>query len=97
MNGLPAGVKNAEMLLAVTESGMASDVEKGENRGHRLYHTSVVRSLTNLGRLDAKNGAYSAEARLNLQPEWNRQNVKLVLLVQDRSTLRIVGVAWIRL
>jgi len=97
VNGLPAGVKNVEMLLAVTESGMASNVEKGENRGRRLTHTSVVRSLTNLGRLDAKNGAYTAEARLNLQPEWNRQNVKLVLLVQDRSTLRIVGAAWIKL
>ena len=97
VNGLPAGVKNVEMLLAVTESGMASNVEKGENKGRRLTHTSVVRSLTNLGRLDSTNGAYSAEARLNLQPEWNRQNVKLVLLVQDRSTLRIVGVAWIKL
>ena len=97
VSGLPAGVKTAEMLLAVTENGMANTVERGENRGRRLAHTSVVRSLTNLGRLDAKNGAYSAEARLNLQPDWNRQNLKLVLLVQDRSTLRIVGAASLKL
>jgi len=67
VNGLPAGVKSADIVLAVTESSIASNVERGENRGKRLYHTSVVRSLTNLGRLDAKNGAYTAEARLNLQ------------------------------
>jgi hypothetical protein len=97
VNGLPSGVKSAEMLLAVTESGMASNVERGENKGRILTHTSVVRSLTNLGRLDAKNGAYTAEARLNLNPDWERRNVKLVLLVQDRTSLRIIGVAWLKL
>ena len=97
VNGLPKGVKSAEMLLAVTESGIATNVERGENRGHRLTHVGVVRSLTNLGRLDSKNGAYTAEARLNLQPDWDRHNVKLVLLVQDRSSLRIVGAAWLKL
>jgi len=97
VNRLPPGVKSAEMLLAVTESGMTSTPERGENKGRRLTHTSVVRTLTNLGRLDAKNGAYTAEALLNLQPDWDRHNVKLVLLVQDRSTLRIIGAASLKL
>ncbi len=97
VNQLPADIKSAEILLAVAESGIATNVERGENRGRRLSHTSVVRSLTSLARLDAKNRAYTAEVRLNLQPDWNRQNVKLVLLVADRSTLRIVGVASLKL
>jgi hypothetical protein len=57
----------------------------------------VVRSLTTLGRLDPKkNGTYTADVKLNLSPFWNRQNVKMVLLVQDRSTRRIVGAAYAR-
>jgi hypothetical protein len=53
----------------------------------------VVRSLTSLGRLDSKNDVYSGDARLNLNPQWNRANLNLVLFVQDRATRRILGAA----
>src|SRR5215469_3270243 len=98
VRGLPAGVRNADMLLAVTESGLETGVLSGENSGHKLRHSAVVRSLVTLGKLDTKkDGAYNAEARLNLRPEWNRQNLKLVLFVQDRSNRKILGAAAARL
>lgn len=98
VNHLPPAVKTADMLLAITESAIESDVGAGENGGRRLRHTGVVRSLTHLGKLDAKrDGSYTGEARLNLRPEWNRRNVKLVLFVQDRNTRQIVGAATARL
>lgn len=94
VRGLPQGVRSAEILLAVTESGIESWISGGENNGRRLRHSAVVRSLTSLGKLDnKKDGAYSADARLNLHPAWNRQNLKLVLFVQDRSNRRILGSA----
>jgi hypothetical protein len=92
INRLPQVVRTADILLAITESGLENDVAGGENTGRRLRHTGVVRSLTRLGTLDAaKNGAYSGEARLNLRPEWVRHNLKLVLFVQDRKSRQIVG------
>ena len=94
VRGLPQGVRSAEILLAITESGIQSLISGGENNGRRLRHSAVVRSLTSLGKLDSKkDGAYTAEARLNLHPQWNRQNLKLVLFVQDRSSRRILGSA----
>ncbi|HLH43348.1 MAG TPA: DUF1223 domain-containing protein [Bryobacteraceae bacterium] len=94
VQGLPEGVRSAEIFLAITESGLQSPISGGENNGRRLRHSGVVRSLTSLGKLDsAKGGFYSAEARLNLHPQWNRQNLKLVLFVQDRANRRIVGSA----
>jgi hypothetical protein len=91
---LPPGTANAEILLGMTESDVHTNISGGENRGRRAAHAAVVHSLTSLGRLDPKkNGAYSADIKLNLDPRWNRQNVKVVLLVQDRATRHILGAA----
>ncbi len=98
VRGLPKNVTNADMFLAVTESGMETPVAKGENAGRRLRHASVVRSLTSLGKLDAKkDGAYNATARLMLNPEWTKANLKLVLFVEDHATRRVVGAASLHL
>ncbi len=98
VRALPQGVSAADMLLAVTENNLETAGVGGENGGRRLRHSAVVRSMTNLGRLDPKkDGFYAANARLNLRSEWNRQNLKLVLFVQDRSNRRIVGAAAARL
>ena len=91
---LPEGTRGADILLVLTEGDLRTNIGGGENRGRSAAHTAVVRSMTTLGRLDPKkNGAYAADIKLNLNPRWNRQNVKLVLLVQDRSTRRILGAA----
>jgi len=57
----------------------------------------VVRSLTSLGRVDPRRpGEYSAVAQLNLRQDWNRANVTLVLLIQDRVTRHILGAASVK-
>jgi hypothetical protein len=94
---LPVGSHEADILLAVTESGLVTPVYGGENNGRQLRHAAVVRSLSSLGRLDPKRpGEYSAEAQLNLRSDWNRANVKLVLFVQDRTNRHILGAASVR-
>jgi hypothetical protein len=95
---LPQGSNQAEILLAITESGVDTGVMAGENKGRILHHAAVVHSLTSLGKLDPKNpGEYSADARISLKAEWNQQNVKIVLFVQDRTTKRILGAAAMKL
>jgi hypothetical protein len=94
---LPTGSHEADVLLGVTENGLSTPVYGGENNGHRLRHTAVVRSLTSVGRLDpSRPGEYSAVAQLNLRPDWNRANLTLVLFVQDRTTRHILGAASVR-
>lgn len=97
VGSLPPGTRKADIFLAVTENNLESQVSAGENGGRRLRHTAVVRSLTTLGRLDAsKDGAYSADARLTLNPAWSRFNLKLVVFVQDPSNRRILGASSVR-
>jgi len=94
VRGLPPGAEQADVLLAITERGLETNVHGGENVGRVLRHAAVVRSLTNLGRLEAaKGGAYSAVAQLHLNRTWKRANLRLVLFVQDRASRRILGVA----
>ncbi|MEO5925265.1 MAG: DUF1223 domain-containing protein [Bryobacteraceae bacterium] len=94
---LPPNSHKADVLLAVTETALETNVASGENGGHKLRHAAVVRSLSRLAELDPKKpGEYVAEARLNLNPEWNRANLKLVLLVQDRENRHILGAATLK-
>ena len=42
---LPAGTQAAEVEVALTETGLSSQVGRGENSGQLLRHAAVVRSL----------------------------------------------------
>ena len=89
---LPAGTKPADVLLALTETGLSSQVGRGENSGRLLRHASVVRALRPLGAV-AADGTFAATAPLELQGQWKTQNLRAVVLVQERASHRIVGVA----
>ena len=49
----------ADILLAITEDDLASNVTTGENAGAHMNHRAVVRELRVLGRVDSS-GAFSA-------------------------------------
>jgi hypothetical protein len=94
----PAGIKNVEILLAITEDSLASDVRRGENVGRRLTHTGVVRSLVSVARFDArKSPEFTADLPLHLPEDWNRENLHAVVLVEVHGSHRIVGAAKLKL
>jgi hypothetical protein len=90
---LPPAAKGCDVILAITETRLDTDVRSGENGGHKLRHTGVVRSLSTVGRFDAKAGNFAGQAHYKLEPSWKRENLKLVVFVQDRSTKKIWGAA----
>jgi hypothetical protein len=85
----------ADVMLAVTESGLSSKVSRGENSGRELAHSSVTRKLIQIGSL--KNGLFTAEARVDLNPNWKRQNMKAVAFVQERRSRRVLGATAVKL
>jgi len=92
IDNLPQGIRNADMFLAITDSFLETDVRDGENAGRHLQHTGVVRSLSSVGHLDTKKvTAYTADAKINVNPQWRGSNINVVLFVQDRATRKIVG------
>lgn len=86
----------AELLLAVTETGLESDVQAGENAGRNLKHSAVVRRLSVIGKL--KPGEpFSAQPAIKLSKIWKPENLHAVVFAQDRTTGKILGAEEIRL
>lgn len=91
---VPPGVpphRVADIVVAVTEDGLISHVNRGENGGRTLTHSAVVRSLATAGRLNADERAASATTAVKLAPDWKSANLRIVGFVQERGSRRILG------
>ena len=81
----------AKVVLGVTEDGLSTDVGRGENGGRTLHHAAVVRELRELGKADK--ATFDATADVSVRPDWNPAQLKVLVLVQDSATGRILGAA----
>jgi hypothetical protein len=79
------------VLLAITEDSLSTNVGSGENGGRTLHHTAVVRELRKLGQLHE--GSFQANTTLGLNKEWKRENLHAVVFVQEGDSGRILGAA----
>jgi hypothetical protein len=86
----------ADVLLAITEDDLSSNVTRGENAGDQLDHRAVVRELRVLGRVDSA-GSFAAEPDVNLAKDWKRENLRAVVFVQARASRHVLGAAALRL
>jgi len=78
-----------DVLVAVTENGLVSKVEAGENEGRTLHHDHVVRQLA-VGRTDANGDGHF---RLNLPESARPERCELAAVAQDQRTMRVTAAA----
>ncbi len=92
VNPKTAKSRDSNVYLAVTENGLTTCVQRGENAGRTLRHSSVVRSFGVIGRVKPQ-GANGGQlvSTLRLPREWKRENLRAVVFVQERETFRITG------
>jgi hypothetical protein len=86
-------VADAELALAVVEDGLANTVTRGENHGRTLQQDAVVRSLATVARLKSPNRKVSGHLDLRLEHDWQMARLRVVALLQERRSRRIVGAA----
>ena len=89
--------ESVDVLVAVAEDNLRSNVQRGENGGRTLRHSAVVRSLTTVWTLSPHDRAWSTSASVVLEPEWQPANVRVVSFLQERESRRIVGAGSSRL
>ena len=91
----PSAKDAAEIWLAATEGGLASQVSRGENAGRTLRHAPVLRALHFVGTLHGERAAapFQREVPVKLRPEWNRQNLSVIVFVQEKKSRHILGAA----
>ncbi|MFL6207955.1 MAG: DUF1223 domain-containing protein [Pyrinomonadaceae bacterium] len=88
----------AEVLLAITEDALRTDVPRGENAGHTLAHAAVVRQLSSLGNIDKQGGApFTAQPVVTLGAKWQLKNLRAVVFVQEQDSRRVLGATAIKL
>lgn len=83
----------ADVLVAVTESGLVTNVKRGENRGRTLSHGAVVRALVPVGTLAKNDRTFDGTTAVPVGAGWNRSNLRIVALVQERDTRHVLGAA----
>ena len=69
-----------QVFFAITENKLVREIKGGENGGRTLNHDHVVRVWAGPFELD-DNG--SAMQSLKLDPSWQRDNLRIVAIVED--------------
>jgi len=81
-----------ELWVAVTERGLQSDVQAGENSGRRLQHAAVVRSLRKVETRDFA-AQFQIPITVQLKGGWKQENLAVIAFLVDSSSRRIIGIA----
>jgi hypothetical protein len=87
----------AEVVLALTEDKLSSNVTRGENSGRKLAHTAVVREMRALGRVDPATKTFDSEKTMAIADGWKRDDLRVVVFVQERAHRRVLGAAVLNL
>jgi hypothetical protein len=82
-------VDTGNVMLAITEDNLTTNVGSGENGGHTLHHAAVVRELRQLGQLH--DGSFAAKVPIKLAQDWKRENLHAVVFVQEGASGNIQG------
>jgi hypothetical protein len=83
--------ERADIIIALTQDHLTNDVRRGENGGRRLAHSAVVRSLTALGSLEPTVRTFETKATVPVAADWNLDDIRIIGLLQERGTRRVVG------
>ncbi|MDQ3172844.1 MAG: DUF1223 domain-containing protein [Acidobacteriota bacterium] len=82
----------AQIMLAITENDLRSQVSRGENAGRSLRHIAVVRQIEVIGSPATEGGsAFTAEPIVTIANGWKRDNLRAVIFVQERRRRRVLG------
>jgi hypothetical protein len=84
--------EDADVLLAIAENSLESNVIRGENRGLRMAHDGVTRRMAVIGRAK-KQMPFSAEPKIAIDKDWRPENLSVIVFLQNRSTYHIEGAA----
>jgi hypothetical protein len=91
-SGAPAGkdVQEATVWLAVVQTSGSVEIERGENAGHKLVYTNIVRELTPIGLWKGQPLMIQIPRAAIMQPATQ----KSVVLIQEGKAGPIIGAAW---
>jgi hypothetical protein len=88
----PATTKKGDLYAALVDPKDTTEVHGGENKGHRLYHVAVVRSLQRVGKLKDL-GAGPISFSLNAPADAKPGEMRIVVFAQESGQGPVLGAA----
>jgi len=82
---------HADLVIAIVEDHLRTEVKRGENQGRTLTHAAVVRTLQTIG--EASGDAAPVRTRVTLSSDWHRDSLKIVAFAQERGSRRVLATA----
>jgi hypothetical protein len=84
----------ADVWVAVTEEHLEMAVKAGENAGKNLKHAAIVRSLHKIGVIQSKESSpFLVTQQVKFKSNWKKENLRIVVFVQERKSMHILGAA----
>lgn len=84
--------REANVFLAIAEDNLSTKVARGENSGKTLEHLSVVRELKPIRAVKPPEKSLEIETVLNFGENWKKENLKIIVFVQENESRKILGV-----
>lgn len=86
------GKHNADVYVAIALDHAESQVIGGENGGRHLTHVAVVESLKKVGKID-HGRSFGSDFEMKLKPGMDPANLRIVALIQEPGTGKVLGAA----
>ena len=80
-----------DVLLAITEDDLSTNVRAGENGGRTLTHSAVVRDLHKVG--STSDEKFEKVVNLPDKSDWKKPDLRAIILVQNSNSGEILGAA----
>jgi len=80
-----------DVVAAIVERNLTTQVQRGENGGRLLKHGAVARQFVAVGTMKGEDRNFSKTITVSFDAAWKRPDLQLVGFVQDRTTKAIVG------
>ena len=82
-----------QLVVAVAENMLHSNVKRGENAGRALEHDGVVRAIIPAGKVEPGANGFSSTLAVHAAHDWNIANLRAVAFVQERRSRHILAAA----
>ncbi|MEO6588015.1 MAG: DUF1223 domain-containing protein [Pyrinomonadaceae bacterium] len=84
--------ERSTVYIAFSQDNLTRKIGRGNNAGKTLTHSSVARDLRAVASIDPQTQKFDSETILQMQPEWSRENLHLIVFVQENGSRRIFAV-----
>jgi hypothetical protein len=82
---------DADVFVAIVESGLTTEVLRGENARKQLHHSAVARSLIKVGSLGQAETAGEFSQAVPLERDWKLGQLRAIAFLQQRNNRQVLG------